>query len=337
VPPPVAQKLATELSNSEIIEKAKPAVVYIQRKGGSGSGMIIEADGYILTNAHVVSGVSTATIKLRDGRSFTGTVVGRDEKIDVALLKVQGNNLPVIMLGDSSETVLKQGDEVFAFGYPFGLEGDVSFKEGTISRRKDFEGISYLETSAEIHPGNSGGPLVNRAAQVVGINTQVFGYVYSGVMLGESIKFALPINLIRGLIPELKAGRGAKPEEALSEPAPQPSPDTSGNRARGFITIYNQYFTTSRTITASTEFIEITSKLIFRIKNTVVVPGGEKHFDYVTPSEIKNIEIIADQSGSEYLLNCSKTTPCMFRMLRLDKGSMEYQHIYGKAYSPFTY
>ena len=92
VPPATPQKSTAKLSNSEIIEKVKPAVVYIQTSDGSGSGMIIENNGYVLTNAHVVSGFSTAKIKLSDGRLFIGSIIGRDEKIDLALLKIQGDN-----------------------------------------------------------------------------------------------------------------------------------------------------------------------------------------------------------------------------------------------------
>jgi len=198
---------AVILSNSQIIKKVKPVVVYIETDAGTGSGMIISSDGFILTNAHVVSGVSNAKIKLSDERLFIGSVIGRDEKIDLAILKIKGANFPTVILGDSSANILKQGDEVFSFGYPFGLKGDVSFKEGTISRRQTYEGITYLETSAEVHPGNSGGPLVNRFAQVVGVNTQAVGSGVGGVLVGGSIKFALPINLVRGLIPKLKAGR----------------------------------------------------------------------------------------------------------------------------------
>jgi len=236
VPPPTLQKSTSRLSNTEIIEKVKPAVVYIQTSDGSGSGMIIESDGYVLTNAHVVSGVNTAKIKLSDGRLFIGSIIGRDENIDLALLKIKSNNLPTVVLGDSSENALKQGDEVFAFGYPFGLEGDVSFKEGTISRRQTYEGIIYLETSAQVHPGNSGGPLVDKSAQVIGINTQAVGMGVSGVLVGESIKFALPINLVRGFIPELKSGRNvvlpkttlpALPSLPTLPPSPQPTPQPS--------------------------------------------------------------------------------------------------------------
>ena len=227
VPPATPPKSTTKLSNSEIIEKVKPAVVYIQTSDGSGSGMIIESNGYVLTNAHVVSDFSTAQIKLSNGWLYVGSVVGRDEKIDIALLKIQGSNLPIVVLGDSSTDTLKQGDEVFTLGYPFGLEGDVSFKEGTVSRRFNDGDTTYIETSAEIHPGNSGGPLVNKYGEVVGINTATYGKSIKGIAVGETIKLALPINLVRGLIPELKSGRNVvlpKITEPISLPVPLPSP-----------------------------------------------------------------------------------------------------------------
>lgn len=226
--PPITppQKSSSGLSNSEIIAKVKPAVVYIQTRDGSGSGMIIESAGYVLTNAHVVTGVNTANIKLSDGRLFLSNVVGRDENFDLAVLKIDGNNFPTVVLGDSSENILKQGDEVFTLGYPFGLEGDVSFKEGTISRRISDGTATYLETSAEIHPGNSGGPLVNKYGEVVGVNSASYGKSIAGVQVGETIKWALPINLARGLIPLLKGGRNIV--LTVPTPIPMPQPTTPG-------------------------------------------------------------------------------------------------------------
>ncbi len=193
--------LPTKLTNAEIIKKVKPAVVYVETDDGAGSGMIISADGYVLTNAHVVKGFTNVQISLSDESIVNGIVVGRDEDIDVALVKINRTQLKPAILGDSDR--IEQGDEVFTLGFPFGIKGDVSFKEGTISRRLE----KYLETSAEIHPGNSGGPLVNRNGQVVGINTAMFGKSISGVSLGETIKLAIPINIAKSLIEELKAGR----------------------------------------------------------------------------------------------------------------------------------
>ena len=192
-------KLGT-LSNAEIIKRIKPATVYIQSVEGSGSGMIIEAGGFILTNAHVVKGFTNAQVTLQSGDVYLAIVVGRDENTDLAILKIYGDQFPIVQFGDSSK--VNQGDEVFTFGFPFGIEGDVSFKEGTVSRR--IEG--YFETSAEIHPGNSGGPLVNIYGQVVGVNTAIYGKSVAGLQLGETIKLAIPINTAKDLIPKLKEG-----------------------------------------------------------------------------------------------------------------------------------
>src|SRR3989338_6695911 len=167
-------KITQKLSNAEIIRKIKPTIVYVETNNSVGSGMILSVDGFILTNAHVISGVSSVQIKLFNSKTFSGVVVGRDENIDLALLKINTDNVSAIELGNSDD--VQQGDEVFALGYPFGLEGDVSFKEGTISRRISDGDATYLETSAEIHPGNSGGPLVNKYGEVVGVNSAGYGY-----------------------------------------------------------------------------------------------------------------------------------------------------------------
>ncbi len=192
------------LSNAEIIKKVGSTVVFIETDNSKGTGMLIDPTGFILTNAHVVAGTFTAKIKLSDNRTFIALVIGRNEKVDLAILQIDGNNFPKVELGNSDE--MAQGDEVFTLGYPFGIEGDVSFKEGTISRRIDNGEFVFFETSAEIHPGNSGGPLVNQYGQVIGINTAVFGESIKGVVIGETIKFAIPINFVKIYIPELKDG-----------------------------------------------------------------------------------------------------------------------------------
>ena len=223
------QPSLTTLSNKKIISKMKPAVVYIETTDSAGSGMILSQDGYILTNAHVVYDTSTAKIKLSDGRVFTASVVGRDENIDLAVLKIDGSNFPNVKLGDSDNGA--QGDEVFTLGYPFGLEGDVSFKEGTISRTISDKSATYLETSAEIHPGNSGGPLVNKYGEVIGINTASLGSSLKGVVIGETIKLAIPVNVAISLIPDLKRGRNVviKHEKPTTVAASGGSSSTEGN------------------------------------------------------------------------------------------------------------
>lgn len=238
---PVISKPDGELSNNEILEKVKPAVVYIKVADGSGSGMVIASDGYILTNAHVVQGVNSVIVKFSNGIASSGTVIGRNENIDLALIKVNKTNLSYVNFGNSSSGILKQGDEVFTLGYPFGLEGQVSFKDGTVSRRQVYDGITYIETSAEIHPGNSGGPLINKSGQVVGVNTLVLGHTVGGVQIGETIKFAIPSDTVVSYIPALKAGSNIVVDNTLpstNTPAPpttptQPPPSTPpvANRA----------------------------------------------------------------------------------------------------------
>lgn len=126
------QPLTKKLTNQEIIKKLKPAVVYIETTNGAGSGMILDKSGYILTNAHVVSGVDSATIDLYDGQSKTAKVIGRDEEKDIALLKIESGNYFSVSFADSDKA--EPGEAVFALGFPFGIKGDVSFKDGTISR-----------------------------------------------------------------------------------------------------------------------------------------------------------------------------------------------------------
>lgn len=234
------QSNLTTLSNAEIIKKLKPAVVFIQTNSGSGSGMIIESDGYILTNAHVVKGVSDCTIKYSDNSLSLSSVVGRDENVDLALLKVNKSGLSKVEMGDSDR--VNQGDEVFSLGYPFGIQDEVSFKEGTISRRIKDGNETYLETSAEIHPGNSGGSLVNKYGQVIGINTAMYGRSIQGVILGETIKLAIPINVAKNLLPALKTGRSViLPESSQEEEPPQPTCQESINS----IEIVEEYYKTS--------------------------------------------------------------------------------------------
>ena len=110
---------AVTLSNSQIIKKVKPAVVYIETDEGTGSGMIISADGFVLTNAHVVQNSTTAKITLSSGGTYSASIVGRDENVDLAVLKVNAQNLAKVEFGDSSTA--EQGDEVFTLGYPFGI------------------------------------------------------------------------------------------------------------------------------------------------------------------------------------------------------------------------
>ncbi|MBL8915414.1 MAG: trypsin-like peptidase domain-containing protein [Archangium sp.] len=166
---------------------------------GSGSGFIIDPRGLVLTNNHVVDGAITIKVRLDDGRSFDGTVLGRDPLTDVALVKLNGkfDALPSVKLGDSS--AMKVGDWVVAIGAPYGLAQSVS--AGIISASDRQIGASrydqFLQTDAAINPGNSGGPLFNLRGEVIGMNTAIIG-------AATGIGFAVPANLIKAVVPQLE-------------------------------------------------------------------------------------------------------------------------------------
>jgi len=173
-----------------------------QQRQSAGSGFIIDASGLILTNHHVVADASKITVGLSDENRFAATVVGTDEKTDIALLKIDaGHPLPKVRLGDSAS--LEIGEAVLAIGNPFGLEHTVT--SGIVSAKGRRIGAgpydNFIQTDASINPGNSGGPLINARGEVVGVNTAIFSR--SGGNIG--IGFAIPINLVKELVPPLKS------------------------------------------------------------------------------------------------------------------------------------
>jgi len=169
-----------------------------------GSGFVINASGYVLTNNHVVDKATEIHVKLADGRDLTAKVVGRDPKTDLALLKVDASGLPVIPLGDSS--TLDVGAPVMAIGNPFGLEQTVTTGIVSATGRVIGEGPydDFIQTDASINPGHSGGPLINAAGQAVGINTAIFSQSGGSVGIG----FAIPVNLAKPVVTQLaQSGR----------------------------------------------------------------------------------------------------------------------------------
>jgi serine protease Do len=157
---------------------------------GQGSGFIISQDGYLLTNAHVVSGADEITVKLRDKREFKAKVIGFDKRTDVALIKVEATGLPAVTMGNPDK--LKVGEWVVAIGSPFGFENSVT--KGIVSAKgRDLPQeslVPFIQTDAAINPGNSGGPLFNLKGEVVGINSQI--YSRSGGFQG--LAFSIPID-----------------------------------------------------------------------------------------------------------------------------------------------
>ena len=158
---------------------------------GVGSGFIVSADGYILTNAHVVDDASEVMVKLTDKREFKAKVIGVDRRTDVALVKIDARDLPMVRIGDASKA--RVGEWVAAIGSPFGLENTVT--AGIISAKSrslpDESYVPFIQTDVAINPGNSGGPLFNMAGEVIGINSQI--YSRTGGYIGLS--FAVPIDV----------------------------------------------------------------------------------------------------------------------------------------------
>lgn len=221
--PPVAQVVSTA-SLSPLIDSVKGAVVnldvakratgerqelmekFFGRRGeeaplspGTGSGFIVDPKGLIITNNHVVADAVTLKVRLEDGRSFDGEVLGRDPLTDVAVVKLKGkfDALPFVKLGDSA--AMKVGDWVVAIGNPFGLSQSVS--AGIVSALDRQIGASrydqFLQTDAAINPGNSGGPLFNLKGEVIGMNTAIIGSA-------TGIGFAVPSNLVKAIAPQLE-------------------------------------------------------------------------------------------------------------------------------------
>ena len=174
------------------------------RQKSLGSGFIIDKDGFILTNNHVVEKSDEIKVKLADGKEFSAKIIGRDPKTDLALIRIESDEpLKPLALGDSDK--LEVGDWVVAIGNPFGLGNTVT--AGIVSAKFRQIGTgsydNFIQTDASINPGNSGGPLLNTAGEVVGINSAIFSR--SGGSIG--IGFAIPVNMAKDLLPQLKKGK----------------------------------------------------------------------------------------------------------------------------------
>jgi serine protease Do len=163
-----------------------------------GSGFIVDREGYIVTNNHVVENADEIKVKLANGKEFEAKVVGRDAKTDLALIKIKGSgDLTPLSLGNSDE--LKVGSWVVAVGSPFGLEQTVT--AGIVSAKGRAIGAgpydNFIQTDVSINPGNSGGPLINTRGEVIGINTAILAS-------GQGIGFAIPVNMAKDVVPQLK-------------------------------------------------------------------------------------------------------------------------------------
>nr|WP_311200395.1 trypsin-like peptidase domain-containing protein [Jannaschia sp. W003] len=219
---------ADERSTVALFQAASPSVVSISTTArgmfgrgvevprGSGSGLIWDAVGHVVTNAHVIEGATSASVQLADGRAFRARLVGQDRRHDLAVLKIDGLDLRPLPVGTSAD--LAVGQKVFAIGNPFGL--DQSLTTGVVSALgRDVPGEAgitirgAIQTDAAINPGNSGGPLLDSAGRLIGVNTAI--YSPSGASAG--IGFAVPVDAVARVVPQLVArGRYRPPAIGIS-------------------------------------------------------------------------------------------------------------------------
>lgn len=210
----IAKSLKPTVVNISVVQKAKanggekiPGFDFEMPgsnapRRGTGSGFVVTSDGYILTNNHVVTKADNIEVKFPDGHKYKAKVVGTDPETDIAVVKIDANNLSPASLGDSDS--MEQGDWVVAIGSPFGLEQTIT--AGIVSAKgRNVGGGTYnnfIQTDASINPGNSGGPLVNMKGEVIGINTMIFSENGGN----QGIGFAIPSNQVRTIYNQLVAG-----------------------------------------------------------------------------------------------------------------------------------
>ncbi|AJY12048.1 DegQ family serine endoprotease [Burkholderia dolosa] len=170
-----------------------------EQNRGVGSGFIVSADGYVMTNAHVVDDADTIYVTLTDKREFKAKLIGVDDRTDVAVVKIQASNLPVVAIGDSNK--VRVGEWVVAIGSPFGLDNTVTAGIVSSKSRNTGDYLPFIQTDVAVNPGNSGGPLINMQGEVIGINSQI--YSRTGGFMG--ISFAIPIDEAMRVAEQLKA------------------------------------------------------------------------------------------------------------------------------------
>jgi serine protease Do len=170
-----------------------------EQNAGVGSGFILSADGYVMTNAHVVDDADNIYVTLTDKREFKAKLIGVDDRTDVAVVKITANNLPTVTIGDSNK--VRVGEWVVAIGSPFGLDNTVTAGIVSAKGRDTGDYLPFIQTDVAVNPGNSGGPLINMQGEVIGINSQI--YSRTGGFMG--ISFAIPIDEAMRVADQLKA------------------------------------------------------------------------------------------------------------------------------------
>jgi serine protease Do len=192
--------------NNSLIDNHAKTIRVQNNMSSLGSGFIIDSDGYVVTNHHVIKDADEIIVRLKDRRELKATVVGSDARSDIALLKIEADNLPVVKVGSSEKA--KVGSWVMAIGSPFGFDHSVSVGViSAIGRTLPSENyVPFIQTDVAINPGNSGGPLFNLQGEVIGINSQI--YSRTGGFMGLS--FAIPIDVAKDIINQLKKSGHAK-------------------------------------------------------------------------------------------------------------------------------
>ena len=173
----------TRSALAELVERIHPAVVRVVAGSGGGSGFIVNPNGLLVTNSHVVNGYNRVEVVLPDGSRYTGDVVATDDDRDLATVSIRDGG-PFVALAVGDATAMRLGDEVLALGYPSfvaGLDISLTVTRGIISAVKTVDGIDLLQTDAALNPGNSGGPLVNMAGEAIGVNTLRVAQTASGL------------------------------------------------------------------------------------------------------------------------------------------------------------
>ena len=308
-----------------------------QRQMGLGSGFIIDRNGTILTNYHVVDGAQKISVTLSDGKSYDAKVIGKDQKTDIAVIKIDaGQDLPAVTLGDSDR--LDVGEWVMAIGNPFGLDHTVT--SGIVSAKGRQIGAgpydNFIQTDASINPGNSGGPLINLRGEVVGITTAI--YSQSGGNIG--IGFAIPTNSIKEVLPQLKdKGRvvrgylgttvqkitpeiadslGVKQQRgALVADVVRGSPaERAGIKTGDIITEFN-----SKEVKDSTELPGLVARVAPGTGTSIkVLRDGKEMTLAITVGEMKDTEVAASGQQGELGLAVQPVTPEVAQSLGLDRA-----------------
>lgn len=277
----LAEHIAPGIEIPELPEGAGPLEDWLKRFFGEehgfgeefdtsslGSGFIFSADGYVVTNYHVVKSADEIIVRLSDRREFKAEMVGYDPKSDIALLKIDASDLPILKMGDSSR--LKVGEWVLAIGSPFGF--DYSATAGIVSAKgrslPNENYVPFIQTDVAINPGNSGGPLFNLQGEVVGINAQI--YSQTGGFMGVS--FAIPINVVLDIVNQLK---------------------TTGHVTRGWLGVYIQEVT--RELAESFGMDQPRGALVAQVmENSPAAKAGVKVGDVILSFNRQDINRSAD-------------------------------------------